>query len=328
MVPMKAQCLSHTPLMGLFDPGAEVLQEVQQSLARLRADLQEFDPEVIFLFAPDHFNGFFYDLMPSFCIGVEADSIGDYRTRSGALLVPRDIAEACARSVLAADIDSAVSYRMQVDHGFAQPLELLTGALDRYPVVPIFINAVAPPVPSFRRARMLGEAVGRFAGALNKRIMFIGSGGLSHNPPVPTLKNASHEVAERLIAGRNPGSDARKEREKRVVNAAREFAEGQSALTPLNPVWDRQFLTALERRDFAWIEAWDNDELTSVAGASAHEVKSWVAAIAALHAATRGHYAARCEYYDAIPEWIAGFGVLQGQSHHHLASEVDPVMSY
>ena len=49
---------------------------------------------------------------------------------------------------------------MQVDHGFAQPLEFLLGGLDRVPVLPVFINGVAAPLPGFQRTRLLGEAMG------------------------------------------------------------------------------------------------------------------------------------------------------------------------
>ncbi|MCP6589060.1 3-carboxyethylcatechol 2,3-dioxygenase, partial [Klebsiella pneumoniae] len=76
-------------------------------------------------------------------------------------------------------------YCMQVDHGFAQPLEFLLGGLDTLPVLPVFINGVASPLPGFQRTRMLGEAVGRFLTTLNKRVLILGSGGLSHQPPVP-----------------------------------------------------------------------------------------------------------------------------------------------
>src|SRR5713226_3821933 len=117
----KLQCLSHTPLMGLVDPAPETVDAARQALQVLRGDLQRFDPEVIFLFAPDHYNGFFYDLMPPFCIGTAAESIGDFGSAKGSLFVPADIAAACAAAVLEDDVDCAVSYRMQVDHGFAQP---------------------------------------------------------------------------------------------------------------------------------------------------------------------------------------------------------------
>ncbi|GHL75836.1 hypothetical protein ECZU34_35840 [Escherichia coli] len=61
---------------------------------------------------------------------------------------------------------------MQVDHGFAQPLEFLLGGLDKVPVLPVFINGVATPLPGFQRTRMLGEAIGRFTSTLNKRVLF------------------------------------------------------------------------------------------------------------------------------------------------------------
>lgn len=316
MSPMLLQCLSHTPLMGRLHPGPEVENEVEQALQRLRESLARFEPEVIFLFAPDHFNGFFYDLMPPFCIGTSASSIGDYGCLKGPLNVPADVAAQCAQAVLEQDVDCAVSHRMRVDHGFAQPLQLLTGALDRYPVVPIFINSVAAPLPSARRARLLGEAVGRFAASLGRRTVFMASGGLSHNPPVPTLATAPPEVAERLLDGRHVTPEQRGAREARTLEAARRFATGESDLTPLNPDWDRGFLETLARRDMVALDALSNAEITARAGNSGHEVKSWIAANAAMAAGTGGRYRARPEYYRAIPEWIAGFATLQGEACH------------
>ncbi|GHL31687.1 hypothetical protein ECZU26_25120 [Escherichia coli] len=57
--------------------------------------------------------------------------------------MPVELAEACAHAVMKSGIDLAVSYCMQVDHGFAQPLEFLLGGLDKVPVLPVFINGVA-----------------------------------------------------------------------------------------------------------------------------------------------------------------------------------------
>jgi 2,3-dihydroxyphenylpropionate 1,2-dioxygenase len=310
----KLQCLSHTPLMGLFEPDSGTAAAARQALQVLKEDLERFQPELIFLFAPDHYNGFFYDLMPAFCIGAAASSIGDYGTGKGALNVPRELARECVEAVMAAGVDCAISYRMQVDHGFAQPLELLTGALDKYPVIPIFINSVAVPLPAFRRARLLGEAVGHYAATLGQRVLFMASGGLSHNPPVPSLAGAASEVAERLIDGRNPTDAARAARQQRTIDAARDFAAGRSTLHPLNPEWDRQFIATLESRELARLDAVTNAEVTSMAGESAHEVKTWVAANAAMAAATAGRYRVRSDYYKPIPEWIAGFATLQGDS--------------
>ena len=98
-------CLSHTPLKGNVDPLPEVVDEVARMVAQLGEEVAAFDPELIFLFAPDHYNGFFLDAMPQLCIGTAAESVGDYSTSAGPLPVPRDIAEACAAYVVGRDID-------------------------------------------------------------------------------------------------------------------------------------------------------------------------------------------------------------------------------
>ncbi|MQT65940.1 3-carboxyethylcatechol 2,3-dioxygenase, partial [Pseudomonas sp. FSL R10-0056] len=192
-------CLSHTPLVGYVDPAPEVLAEVDCMIRNARERIARFNPQLIVLLGPDHYNGFFYDVMPPFCIGMAADAIGDFDTAAGPLDVPKALAEACAQAVMEAGIDTAVSYRMQVDHAFAQPLELLLGGLRTCPVIPVFINSVAVPLPGFKRARLLGEAIGQWARSLDLRVLFLASGGLSHQPPVPELAKVDARMADRLM---------------------------------------------------------------------------------------------------------------------------------
>jgi 2,3-dihydroxyphenylpropionate 1,2-dioxygenase len=138
-------------------------------------------------FAPDHHNGFFYDLMPPFCIGYEASGVGHYGTAEGPLSVPTGRAEEPAQWVAERDIDVAISRRMEVDHGAVQPRELLFGGIDTVPTVPVFVNGVAKPFVTMRRVRRLGEVIGGFLAALaDERVLVLGSGGLSHDPPVPS----------------------------------------------------------------------------------------------------------------------------------------------
>ena len=311
-MPIHLECLSHTPLHGYVDPVPEVVAEVERVQAAARARVEAFDPECIVLFGPDHYNGFFYDLMPPFCIGMAARAIGDFKSMAGPLNVPEALARELAEAVLDADVDVAVSYRMQIDHGFAQALEVMTGGLDRYPVIPVFLNSVAPPMASLRRPRLLGDAVGRFASRLGRRVLVIGSGGISHEPPVPELAGANEEVAERLIAGRNPGAESRAARQARTVAAAQAFTTGDSHLHPLNPEWDEAFLDLLERGDLKALDGMTNAAITRDGGKSAHEIRSWVAAFAALAAA--GPYHAVRDYYRPIPEWIAGFAAMHGST--------------
>lgn len=306
---MHLECLSHTPLHGYYDPAPEVVAEVERVQAAARARVEAFDPELVVVFAPDHYNGFFYDVMPQFCIGAAATSIGDFKSMAGPLDVPRETALALADHVIAADLDVAVSYRMQVDHGCAQALEVLTGGLDRYPVIPVFINSVAPPMASCKRSRLLGEAIGRFLAGLDKRVLVVGSGGISHEPPVPEIAVADPEVAERLIAGRNPPPEARAARQARTIAAAKAFTAGAAPMRALNPEWDMAFLDTMASGDLQKVDGMSNADITRDGGKSAHEIRTWIAAFAALSAG--GAYEASLEFYRPITEWIAGFAVMQ-----------------
>jgi 2,3-dihydroxyphenylpropionate 1,2-dioxygenase len=308
---IRLKCLSHTPLRGLNDPGAEVVKEVDAILAKSRGEVEAFDPELIVIFAPDHYNGLFYDLMPPFVIATAADSVGDYQTLSGPLSVDKDLALAMAKFILENDLDIAISHRLQVDHGCTQTLEELTGSLTRYPVIPIIINSVAPPFGPYRRIRKLGEAVGKFIAKLNKRVLILGTGGLSHEPPVPLLAGAGDEIANFLIAGRNPTPEFRAARQARTIAAGKIFGTPACDLTPLNSEWDQAFMNLLVEGRLAEIDNFQIEEISCAAGRSTHEIRTWVAAFSALAAA--GAYIARQEYYRPINEWIAGYGVISAE---------------
>ncbi|WP_199435246.1 3-carboxyethylcatechol 2,3-dioxygenase [Qaidamihabitans albus] len=306
-MPVALVTASHSPLMGINQPAPEVVAAVDAEFARARAFIERFAPEVAVCFAPDHYNGVFYELMPPFAIGRQARSVGDWGTQAGEVLVHRPLADALAAHVLESDVDIAVSERLHVDHGFAQPLQLLVGGITEMPVVPVFVNSVAVPLAPMRRVRRLGATIGDLLAGRPERILLIGSGGLSHDPPVPQLAGAAPEVAETLIAGRNPPPERRAAREHRVKEAGVALAAGASTCRDLNPVWDREFLSLLAEDRLPDVDAWSTEEVARVAGNSAHEVRTWVAAYAALRAA--GQYHVESTFYKPIPEWIAGFGI-------------------
>ncbi|NLH80241.1 MAG: 3-carboxyethylcatechol 2,3-dioxygenase [Phyllobacteriaceae bacterium] len=306
------ECLSHTPLQGLVDPAPEVMAEVEAVLSVARARVAAFAPELVILFSPDHYNGFFYDLMPAWCVGIEARSIGDFLSAAGRLNVPGDLALDLARSTMAAGFDTAISYRMEVDHGFAYPLEALFGGLDTPPVIPVFVNSIAVPMPAPERVRRFGAAIGDWAARTGKRVLVVGSGGISHEPPVPELATAAPDARERLIAWRNPPKDQREARQARTIRAGRESAAGTSSARPLNPAWDRAFLDLMKAGRVEAVDGWSDDWISAEGGRSAHEIRTWWASFAALKAAGGGTYSAEIDYYRAIPEWIAGFAVMHG----------------
>jgi 2,3-dihydroxyphenylpropionate 1,2-dioxygenase len=306
-MPMALCAMSHSPLMGRNDPAQNIIDEVEATFADARSFIADFDPELVVIFAPDHYNGVFYDMLPPFCVGRAATSVGDYGTEGGALDVDADAANLIARAVLAGGVDTAISERMVVDHGFAQALQLLVGSITATPTVPIFINCVGEPLAPVRRIRSLGTAVGRAVATMNKRVLLVGSGGLSHDPPVPRFDTATTQVKARLIDGRHATPAERAAREQRVIDAGRDFAAGTATMQPLNPDWDRHLLDVLASGNLEQIDDWTVDWFVEQAGHSAHEVRTWIAAYAAMAAA--GPYVVRSSYYRPIPEWIAGFAV-------------------
>jgi 2,3-dihydroxyphenylpropionate 1,2-dioxygenase len=306
-VPLALCCMSHSPLLNLPGPSQDLLDDIDTALAQAREFVETFNPELVVIFAPDHYNGFFYKLMPPFCIGTDAQGVGDYGTHKGPLDVPEATAVACAKAVLSAGLDIAISANMDVDHGTVQPLEKLFGAATAHPVIPIFINSVATPLGPLHRCRTLGTAVGGYLATLNERVLVVGSGGLSHDPPVPTLATATPAVVDRIVHGRPMTSEQRLARQTAVIDAARSFADGVSELQPLNPVWDHRFLDILDSGRLDELDNWSNSFIAREGGNSAHEIRTWVAAFAALAAA--GPYQTGLRYYKPAPELIAGFAV-------------------
>jgi 2,3-dihydroxyphenylpropionate 1,2-dioxygenase len=165
---------------------------------------------------------------------------------------------------------------------------------------------VAPPtILRTARCRQLGEAIGRFLDGLPRRTLLIGSGGLSHEPPVPTLAHPDAGVRERITVKHTPSADEREAKTRRVMAAGMALAAGDAG-KPINPDWDRRWMDALHNGDLDALAAMDDAAITAQAGQSGHESKTWLVARAALP----GRADTTLRYYRAIPELIAGFGAM------------------
>jgi len=220
--------------------------------------------------------------------------------------VPEQMAADLSRSVLDAGVDIAVSRRMELDHATAQPLTALFGTLDARRVIPVFVNAAAEPRSPLWRSRALGAAVGRFFTGRSERVLVLGSGGLSHDPPVPTLETAPPPVLERIVEGRPLLPAERERKHEGAIAEGVRLAAGTSERMPLSPDWDRKFLDLLAGPGLDGLDHWTDDDI-GAHGCGAHEIRTWVAAYAAL--AEHGSYDVIDRYYRPIPEYIAGFAV-------------------
>src|SRR4051812_24669655 len=104
-MPAAAVGLSHSPLIGKNDPAPEVLARVDDAVLAARQFARDFDPDLIILYAPDHYNGFFYKQMPPFCLAFEATAVGDFGSAAGSLSVDTEGAKTLAQGVLERGVD-------------------------------------------------------------------------------------------------------------------------------------------------------------------------------------------------------------------------------
>jgi 2,3-dihydroxyphenylpropionate 1,2-dioxygenase len=102
-------------------------------------------------------------------------------------------------------------------------------------------------------------------------------------------------------------SEQRQARQVAVIEAAKAFAGGQSDLQALNPAWDHRVLEIIDGGRLAEFDLWSNAFVLYEGGSSAHEIRTWIAAFAALE--TAGKYRTALRYYKPAEELIAGFAI-------------------
>jgi 2,3-dihydroxyphenylpropionate 1,2-dioxygenase len=281
------------------------------AIARFRSGVDELArrihnarPDVVIVIAPDHFRSQFYENMPAFCVGVgELEGWGDWNTPVGPFRVHTSLARHILRSLLRLGFDPSHSHRMRVDHGLTQPIELLS--LGDVPVVPIIINAAAPPLPPPWRVHAFGLALGAalrsFEGKL--RVAVIGSGGLSHAPPSLSVESndpADATRVERMIAGRDFVLSEAAAREANLIATVERYAPR------INPNWDRAILSGFAAGDGATISReLDDEAIEREGGNGGQEIRTWIAA-----AAAAGDPRMDILCYEPIPFFITGMGVI------------------
>ena len=309
-------CSSHSPLLYCYARAPECREESERLTAERAATIAAAQPELVIVFGPDHFNGFFLSLVPCFCVGLRCKAVADIGGFPGRLDVPEGTARALIGAARRQGVDVAVSYDMTVDHGFSQTMVRVLGALDRYPVIPIYINGIAPPFVPFQRSRMLGEAVGAFVRTLGKRTLFLATGGMSHNPTryYPAFGSGEADVTAYQLNGGHGEGLSSEQWLKRLDRMHREGAhmliDGRRtrADLKLNPDVDRRILDILSSDRLEDIDAIEPEWMAQHAGIGSLELHTWVAATAAHRAA--GGAAPVVDLYAEALEYGIAFGMM------------------
>ena len=174
-----------------------------------RVHLETMAPDLIVAFVNDHFQNFFLNGMPAFCFGIGEEHvipapdlahIVGLKTR----YFPGDpkIANGLLQYVMAAGFDPAYSEEFRFVDELGVPLSFLVPNDNAIPIVPIMINCVAPPLPSWKRCWELGAAVGRGLQeiARDRRVMILGSGGLAHWVGTPETGRINSDFDQNVMS--------------------------------------------------------------------------------------------------------------------------------
>jgi len=310
--------VSHSPIIVVRSREPEVEPRLLAECAAFRARVAEFNPDFVVMFSNDHFASFHYANMPAFCIGTAAEAVDDVGGTPGKIPVPEAEAIALTAYLRENDFDPAISYKMRVDHGYSQPLKRLFGAIDRYPLIPIFTSVFTNPLISFRRSRLFGETVGRWAKATGKRVLFLGSGGLSHHPAhyFPLPQDAAPEVYGWQLDGEAGGTMTAEQWFGRLDDMHHEGADAivagtrTEAAMRLNSAWDQEFLSYIASGNLAPVDDWDRSWMLVNAGIGSFEIPNWISARAAYSAAGGG---AVETHYDKVVDYAVGYALAESR---------------
>jgi len=150
-------------------------------MKRVRQYVEKAEPDVIVEVDSDHFVNFFYNHLPTFCIGMADEAQGPQETWCP---MPRyvvrghvPLAQALYRYGVHAKFDLAAAHELRLDHSLVVPLHFLNPAME-LPVVPIYTNGFASPLPLATRCFSLGRMLRRFIEAWDgkERVVLIASG--------------------------------------------------------------------------------------------------------------------------------------------------------
>jgi Catalytic LigB subunit of aromatic ring-opening dioxygenase len=185
-----AALTSHAPLVtgkpDIAQP--EQRERLYAGFRELHRRLASARPDLFVMFVNDHLQNFPYSNMPAFCVGL-ADGYDAPAPGAAAFLkIPaRRLpgAARCAMALLEAGlsggIDFAYSYEIESWDELSVPLHFLSPEGD-VPVLPIYTNCGAPPLPTMRRCHAMGAFVGEFLRARpgRERVALVATGGISH----------------------------------------------------------------------------------------------------------------------------------------------------
>ncbi len=156
------------------------IEAFRQTLTRAR-------PDVLVMVGSDHFHQLWLDNMPQFLVGKAPVYDANWYNEQREFGLPRMVLPGCEelsehvlRGGLDAGFDLAFSNELRIDHSVTCPIITLRPEAD-LPIVPVYTNIFAPPLPQPRRFVQLGHAIRQLVESWpsQQRVAIIGTGHLS-----------------------------------------------------------------------------------------------------------------------------------------------------
>jgi protocatechuate 4,5-dioxygenase, beta chain len=191
--------VTHNPVLpGIFrhrmdeDPA---LRPARDNFALMHDKLAAARPDVIIVAAGDHLNQWFMDNMPPFVVGKAPLARGPFphELRAHELQPYQVEVDVATASALVAQgyeqgVDFAFSEEFMLDHAFTMPLSFIRPEMD-VPIVPLWTNVMAPPIPPAQRFYNVGLAIRGIVAAMpaDKRVAVLASGHMANSVGGPGM---------------------------------------------------------------------------------------------------------------------------------------------
>ena len=309
-----AFAMTHTPGLGnrWSEPPADQVERMRKGFDEGRRQLAASKPDLIIALINDHFDMYNLSNMPALSIAVGTEHFGPPADSEAWLEMKRrsfpgnyDYAMDIYRDSIDAGFDLSRSGSAEFVHNMLMPLRFLHPEMD-LPIVPIFMNCFAPPLPRIDRAHAFGRALRKTIDRRPERICLIASGGLSHWPPYPREGRPLKDDLDRIMwEVFNHGSQVRSKyphARSLVHEREKEMAAERSDL--VNMPWDREVLRAMEQGDSKALCVMEHDTIEPVAGPGGSEVLMWAALMGAMNDGP-----GKTLFYEAVQPWMGGVTV-------------------
>jgi protocatechuate 4,5-dioxygenase beta chain len=161
--------------------------EWKSKVEAYRETLTAAKPDILVMIGSDHFHQFFSDNYPTFLIGKQPVYDATFYNEEREFGIPKYVLQGheefsgyMFQGLLDRGFDFSISHELKLDHSIICPIITTRPDAD-LPVVPIYTNIFAPPLPSPKRFWDLGRAIRSIIDEWpsDLKVAAVGSGHLS-----------------------------------------------------------------------------------------------------------------------------------------------------